>query len=135
MEFVKTKFDQLFTRDSVGKPMTPGYWKSKEMTYMPITRLTMTSGGGLGGSRWNEYVKRVKLEDLTEGTRVVFETWDGEEKLINLNNVVEAEYYTIAYGVYHSDNSNYKTGDYTYYYLVKDGHKIKIKDNDFDNYA
>ena len=128
---VRNRIDKLYTADTLGQPMTPGYWKSKKLTYIPITRLRMTAGGGMGGSCWFEYAKRINLEDLTDGERIVIETYDGEKKLINLNNVAKAELFTIATGVYHSDNPNFEKGDYTYNLLVEDGHKITLSNNGY----
>ena len=123
---VKNKLDELYTSNTIGKPMTPGYWKSKEFDYIPITRFRMTAGGGMGGASWYEYAKRINLEDLVDVNKVVIETYDGKKKLINLNNVAKAEYFTIATGIYHSDNPNFTIGDYTYNYLVNDNHKIEL---------
>ena len=130
---VRNELDGLYTSETIGKPMTPGHWKSKEFDYIPITRFRMTAGGGIGGSHWYEYTKRINLDDLTSGDRIVIETYDGEKKLINLNNVVKAELFTIAVGIYHSDNPNFEKGDYTYRFLVEDGHKIDILNDRFTN--
>lgn len=130
-DLVRNKLDSLYKKDILGQPMTPGHWKSKELEYIPITRLRMTAGGGIGGSCWYEYIKRVPLESLTNGERIVAETYNGEEKMINLNNVVKAELFTIATGVYHSDNPNFKRGDYTYNLLIEDGHKITLSNDGY----
>lgn len=119
---------KIYNKTTFGRPMTPGYWvtKSEDVQYFPITRLDVSCGGGMGGSRWYEYIARVPLEELAEKERVVVTTWDGKRKLINMNNVVKAEEYTIASAFYHSDNSNFPVGEYLMARLVQDGAKIQL---------
>lgn len=115
-----------------GKPMTPGKWMSTGVQYIPVTRLCMSCGGGMGGSRWYEYIQRVPMEDLMHTQKVIVTTWDGKRKLINMNNVVVADEYTIASAIYFSDNPNFEIGEYRVARLIPDGKKIKLT-NEFQS--
>lgn len=125
---IKKDFNTVHTSATLKRPITPGRWVSDVM-YQPITRITMTCGGGLGGSVWCEYVERVPLEALA-GLRggAVFKTWDGKEIMLNTSNMVKAEQFTVASAVLNSQNHNLKTGDYRCCYLVEDGHRLTLVD-------
>lgn len=43
----------------LGKEFTPSEWDG-EPEYLPITRIKMTCGGGMGGQSWYEYIHRIK---------------------------------------------------------------------------
>ena len=119
----------IYDAPTLGKPMTPGNWVGREMKCIPVTMLSMSCGGGTGGSHWYEYIERIPLEDLCNGNRIVVKTWDGKSKLINLNNVVTAEQLTIATAVYNSKNPNFEQGEYLVAKLTRDNHKIKLVDS------
>ena len=68
-------------------------WKSpssfaENAELFPVTRITMTCGGGMGGSQWHEYVERTNRfpEGVTEYTR-----WDGKAVHLNSAYMVKAE--------------------------------------------
>lgn len=118
---------KIYSKATFGRPMTPGRWLDKDVQYAPITRLDMSCGGGMGGSHWYEYIQRIPLEELANSDdRIIVTTWDGKRKLINMNNVVKAEEYTIASAVYHSDNSNFPVGEYLMARLVQDGATVRL---------
>lgn len=119
---------KIYSKATFGRPMTPGYWVTKNgnVQYFPVTRLDMSCGGGMGGSHWYEYIARIPLEELAEKERVVVTTWDGERKLINMSNVVKAEEYTVASAFYHSDNPNFPVGEYLVARLIPDGAKVRL---------
>lgn len=119
---------KVYNKTMFGRPMTPGRWitKANDVQYFSITRLDVSCGGGMGGSRWYEYIQRIPLEELVAKERIIVTTWDGERKLINMNNVVKAEEYTIVSAVYHSDNPNFPVGDYLVARLIPDGAKIQL---------
>lgn len=119
---------EVYIKSTFGKPMTPGHWVTlnKDVKYTPVTRLSMSCGGGMGGSHWYEYIARIPLEELAEKERVVVTTWDGERKLINMSNVVTADEYTIVSAVYHSENPNFPVGEYLVARLVPDGAKVRL---------
>lgn len=125
--FVKTNFDVVHTEDVLKRPMTPGKWVGRP-SYLEITRLHMTCGGGIGGSTWFEYISRINLMDLAkdESNYLVTQRWNGSAVFINKAYVVSAEQFTIAYADYESLNPNYPAGTYTYYYLTEDGHKFTL---------
>lgn len=125
--FVKTNFDKLYTDRKLYKSMSPSSWVSDGVSYLPVTKLTMTCGGGLGGSRWAEFVKRIPIENIgCGGDFSVLESWDGKKFLINKFYLVRAEQLTIASAVLRSANPNHPKGDYTYYWLVEDGHELEL---------
>lgn len=118
----------VYNKNTFGRPMTPGNWvaTSEDVQYIPVTRLKMSCGGGVGGAQWYEYIQRIPLEELAAKDRIVAVTWDGKRKLINLRNVVTADEYTIASAVYHSGNPNFPVGEYLMSRLVPDGTKIQL---------
>lgn len=126
-EMVINKLDKVRLGDKIGVPMTPGYWISKQVTYISVTELTMTTNGVVSNV-WKTYIKRISLEDLANKDKVVAETYDGNKILINMNYVVSAKYYTIASAEYYSENPYSEKGNYTCYYLMKDGNKAKLVD-------
>lgn len=125
-KFIKTQFDKLYTGDKLYKPMSPSAWVSSEASYQPVLKLTMTCGGGLGGSRWEEFIKRIPFDEVCYGTFLVAETWDGKKLVLNKRYMVKAEMLTIASAVLRSENPNFPKGDYTYCWLVEDGHKLEL---------
>ena len=126
------KLDSVYKKSFIGFPMTPGRWVSKEAEYVPVTRLCMSCGGGIGGSRWYEYVNRIPLDELAEKKTAVVTTWMGKRKLINMSDVVEAEEFTIAKAVYNSMNPNFAKGEYLVARLVEDGNRVVLK-NEFQS--
>ena len=125
--------DTVYTNNCIGVPMTPGHWVSKSVEYMPITRLRMSCGGGIGGAQWFEYVNRVPLDELAEMKSAIVTTWNGKRKLINMNYVVEAEKFTIAKAVYDSMNPNFQKGEYLVARLLEDGSVVSLSDKFLPN--
>lgn len=125
--FVKTNFEEIYKPDYLKKPMTPSEWVGG-VSYLPVTRLKMTCGGGLGGSLWYEYVQRVSLEifSIVQSPFVTLRTWDNKEVFLNKSYIVKAEQFVIASAVLNSRNPNFPMGEYTYCYLVEDGHKLSL---------
>ena len=128
-KYVKEHFKSIYTESVLPKPMSPAYWVSG-VSYREITRIKMTCGGGMGGSVWYEYVNRIPLKDLASFDKMCMTVrrWDGKEILLNRSYMVKAEQFTIASAVLRSQNSNFPLGDYTYCFLVEDGHKITLSD-------
>lgn len=128
-QFQKTNFDRVYTATTLPKPMSPASW-IKEVMYKKITRISMTCGGGLGGSHWFEYVERIPLEKLAaDGSPLlIVRSWDSKEFLLNKSYMVKADELTIASAVLRSTNPYFPIGDYTYYYLVEDGHRLTLLD-------
>ncbi len=66
-------------------------------------KLTITSGGGMGGSRWSRFIKPTEVKDGLNW----YETIDGEEIKINGAYIVEVEKVTVIRADYISNNSNF----------------------------
>lgn len=127
-DFIRNDFEEIYEYDTKGRPMTPSYWDEKGVTYKQVTEIQMTSGGGMGGRYWSEYVERIDLEDLVQREYIVIKKWSGETIALNLKHMVKARQLTIASAVLHSQNKNFPIGAYTFSWLVKDGHKVKLVD-------
>ena len=141
-DFIKNVFSQKdsnyndengFLKNTlIGLPRTPGVWVSLP-EYRPITRINMSCGGGMGGSHWYEYVERIdisKLENHGTSQLIKVKTIDGNDKLINLNYVVEIDSeVTLVSATMRSENHNFPVGTYEYRFLVRDGRKVKLVDH------
>lgn len=123
----KYNFDEVLKKDFVGKPMTPGYWVTKTLKTIPVTDLLITFGGGMGGVNKHFYIKRIELPDLCTKGMMEVETWDGCKYVINSNYIVYAKQMWIAVGIYHSENNNFKVGDWEYAYLLEDNLTIQTR--------
>ena len=127
--FVKTMFDKIYDRPVFERPMSPSKWVGSP-TYLDITRLLMSCGGGMGGSRWYEYVERIDLDEIAARNRshISVRTWDGRKLLINKSFIVNAEQLKIAFADLDSSNPHYPKGVYTYCLLLEDWHSIELVD-------
>jgi hypothetical protein len=124
---IKRNFENIYTDDIIGKPMTPSKWVNDEPTYKPITRIKMTCGGGMGGSSWYEYVNRINMEDIRPNDMLLVTDIDGRQKLLNTNYIVSVENdLTVLSALLDSRNDAFEIGVYEYRWLVKDGHKVKL---------
>ena len=57
-----------------------------------IIVVTMTCGGGLGGSKWDEYFDALELETMPSNKIMVFtDAISGKKKAINTNYIVKIE--------------------------------------------
>jgi len=112
----------------LGLPKTPARWDG-DPVFTPITRITMTCGGGMGGSRWYEYVKRMPHSDMT-GLKTVLDV-DGKEKTVNTAYVVEMEDFTLVNCFYISNNSNFQKGMWVFSMLVEDGTTVTYDNQHF----
>ena len=118
-------FDNVLKKECIGRPKTPGCWKTPILETVPVTDLLLTCGGGIGGTSWHLYIKRIPLHDICMSNGMMeVETWDGYKYVINSRYLVSARQMGIAIGIYHSDNDNFKVGDWEYAYLVEDGHVV-----------
>lgn len=107
----------------MGLPKTPARWEGSPK-YTPITRILLSCGGGMGGSRWYEYVKRIPLDSI-KGITVV-EDIHGKKKAVNERYVVEMEDFTLVKAVYHSDNPNFQKGLWGVWLLTDDGASVSL---------
>jgi len=70
-----------------------------------ILRITITSGGGMGGSKWYRYIEPTQLQDM--GLNVVKDINSKKEILVNSNNIVEAEAFDLITAKYTCTNPNF----------------------------
>lgn len=113
------------------KRVSPSKWVGTP-EYMLITRLEMTCGGGMGGSRWYEYVARLKQIPSNEMIKV--HRYDGKDIYINTSYVVSAENFTLGkaelditkWKYYHTPNVNNETVIETQYVLLDDGMELTL---------
>ncbi|RAP49228.1 MAG: hypothetical protein BZ138_08100 [Methanosphaera sp. rholeuAM270] len=90
--------------NKIGYPTSPSLWTG-EPEYVEIMVFTVSCGGGMGGSKWYEYVLR---EEINPNTLQEFTTIEGDKILINTSNVVKVSYYTLV-------RARYKTINYIYF--------------------
>ena len=123
--YLEYNFDKLYDDEVIKRPRTPSVWVTKDVCYDEITRIKMSCGGGMGGSKWYEYVERVPLDALAKIGRgcVVLRTYEGKDVLINMDYVVEAEQFTVASAVLDSRNPYFPVGYYKFCYLIEDGRR------------
>ena len=116
---------------TLGLPRTPARWMGAPK-YTEILKLTVTCGGGMGGSRWPEYVRRIPMNALPSNEMFIFTDIDGRTKIINTRYIVMVEQYTLVECTYYSENPYYPKGLCTVKYLVDDGQKVLLVPR-FDN--
>lgn len=123
--YYKRDFEHIKAENfEIGYPMTPGHWLVTEPTYQDIVAVVMTCGGARGGSQWTEYVHDTLLPALLEETDKQFfkvTTIDGDTKTINRNFIVSVTPLVLVSALYHSENPNYKKGNYSVQRLARDG--------------
>lgn len=129
----------------VGFPCTPSRW-TENPVYEKITVLTMTSGGGMGGSKWKEYVHRVN--NIPPNTIQEYTRLDGKKIKLNSSYLVKAEDFTLVKIGYETSNSNFYPennglGNNVPYrkwvskqccFLLEDGQEV-IRINDYSDVA
>lgn len=117
----RNHLNEIYTKDVVGVPMTPGHWTDAPDS-REVTRITMTAGGGMGGSKWTETVDSVSQrhieEAMSKNLPLLVRTYDGRSVLLNLRFMVKAENFTMVTRHYESHNKNFKTGVYTCRWLL-----------------
>lgn len=126
------ELSEVREKETIGFPRSPGYWAGKE-EYKKVTIITMTCGGGLGGSKWEEIVEYVSQTVLSnhmeKGKPLSVTTYDGRKILINLNYMVKAENFTIVEKKFYSNNTNFETGLYTCRWLLPLDEKVRFVDH------
>lgn len=107
----------------LGKPKTPSKWIGKP-EYLPITKIRMTCGGGMGGSTWYEYVQH--LDKIPSNEIISVRRYDGKDIRLNTSYIVEAEDFTMA--TVHLDisewaklSASYRGSNIETYYVLIDG--------------
>jgi len=146
-DFVKAKLDKVYTDSVLRKEMSPSSWAG-DVSYMPVVRMKMTCGGGMGGSQWYEYIQRESFFSacsfvITAGGNsfshhptlvsaagdhgiIHVKTWDNKDIILNTAYMVKADYFTIATANLYSQNHNFPIGVYAFSYLIPDGHTLTL---------
>lgn len=94
------------TKKYIGFECTPSRWITKEPSYEKVTQLTLSYGGGMGGTKETRYVKRVK--EIIPNKMMTFIGLKGKEITINTNYIVKAENYTVVSAQHKTTNSHSK---------------------------
>lgn len=84
-------------------PCTPGKWIS-EPEYKKITKIQLTSGGGITGSKWVEYVEQtdnIESNTIQEFTRIT-----GKKIKINTSYITYAEDFILVSVMFDNKNPN-----------------------------
>lgn len=115
----------------------PSHWEGAPK-YLPITRLNMTCGGGVGGSNWYEYVYRV--DNIPSNTIMEFIRYDGKQIKINTTYIVGAEDFKLATARLNISEWATATKSYnndtieTYRVLIDDNAELKLMTNDSEKF-
>ena len=130
-KLVRGDIEKINDIETIGYPMTPGYWVG-DPEYIDVFRIKMTCGGGMGGAQWYELVDNTgrTLEqfgkDLLKQEITTLLTYDGRKVMVNRAYIVKVEEATIVMRVYHSDNPNYQKGNYMVRTLLPRGRRIEF---------
>jgi hypothetical protein len=116
----------------IGKPFTPSTITDKKE--IKLTELTITCGGGMGGSRWEVYTK--DKFDLNEKF-IKIDTNRCKNNIINTNFIVQVKPVRIfKISVKNDGNRNMRQKVGTtedYYYLIPDGEEVQFVEEYADN--
>lgn len=113
-------------------PCTPSKWLSESLPSVEsCLKLTITSGGGMGGSKWNQYVRAKPLSRIPSNELVLFnDIITGEDILINTSFIVairEMNFFKVSY---HSANKHTGIGDKDLYFCTdKDNTNIMLSNH------
>lgn len=118
---IKENFDKIIDGDTVevGYPMTPGRWADNSQEMRDGMLITVSCGGGLGGSRWDEVVVGDKFPTIEGAGLVELTRNNGQTFLLNPRNIVKIEFVNIVSAVFINENSNYELGEWKFYWLLR----------------
>ena len=113
----------------INLPCTPSEWTTQPK-YRKITEITLTSGGGMGGKSWKEYVEKtiLKPHTLQKVTRI-----DGKQITINTDYVTTAEDFVLVTAEYYTDNTYRGEGYHEVNFLVEEGVEVGLIDKYGEN--
>ena len=113
----------------INLPCTPSEWTTQP-EYQKITEITLTSGGGMGGKTWKEYVEKtiLKPHTLQKVTRI-----DGKQITINTDYVTYAEDFVLVTAEYYTENTYRGEGYHEVNFLVEEGVEVGLMDKYGDN--
>ena len=115
---------ELLNGKYIGFPCTPSVW-TREPEYKKITVIIVSCGGGMGGSKWREYVYRT--DELPKGIQW-YRTVDGRDIRLNSNNIVMMEDYTMVTVYYRTSNQKISPGgaERSKSFLIDDDMKVEL---------
>ena len=120
---IKENFDKIIegTEVDIGVPMTPGRWKKGSQESKDGMLITVTCGGGLGGSKWNEVIidGQIPAWPDEKGGLCTLTRINGQRFLLNPKYIVNGEFVSIVSAVFVNENSNYPLGEWKYSWLVR----------------
>ena len=116
----------------VGVPTTPSLWYAGP-EYHRYLKVTMTCGGGMGGSRWEEYIE---VQELPSNRLVPVKGIGGKAFQINTAYVVKVEPITVMSAAYMSHNPYRPSGSYVVRWIIPEEWENEIElINEFDSKA
>ena len=101
---------RLLEDNVLSLPGSPAEWNGKPIL-RPITVITMTCGGGMGGSYWKEYVLQTKLKFPMGEMLYLIDATTGKEFTVNPRYVVKAENFILVEAHYSTTNDFLKERD------------------------
>lgn len=116
----------------IGFPCTPSKW-THEPEYKKISVITMSCGGGMGGSKWREYVERIPMNNPLNGIQT-FTPIEGNDIRLNPQYMVKITNLTLVTVRYETTNSNFsKIRDgivdkipLSKQFLIEDGQTVEL---------
>ena len=97
-------------------PCTPSRWTG-EPEYKKITRIRITTGGGIGGSKYSEYIEQtddIESNKIQEFTRIT-----GKKVKINTRYITDLEDFILVTVKLENENHNcYHLGLNTFQYIM-----------------
>ncbi len=123
--------DGVYTDSVIRRNYTPSYWTHDDERVIPIFRIHMSCGGGMGGSSWYEYIRKDNMDmstlvnELNQTKFITVQRYmDDSTKILSTNFIVDIEEYDVHIKTFMSNNPNYKSGCYEVHTLTKVGHRI-----------
>lgn len=114
----------VLNKTTLGVPNTPSEWVGKPQ-YKNYLELLMTCGGGMGGSKWYEYIEENNT-DLTQCPDMIYVTTiEGKHIFINTRFIVKAQEVRVMTVTCNSNNP-YNGGKITEHWIVPDGVTVKL---------
>lgn len=119
-------------------PLTPAEFTTKKPVIVSKNGaiISVSCGGGMGGSFWKEYIIDFKPEMFFSSTcnhLVTVTLYDGSKKMINTNNIVDITPCTILRASVKHKNHNF-TDNYREMYFTSNGNPVSFV-NEYDSNA
>jgi hypothetical protein len=105
-EVLSSNLENYWTQTTIRKDFSPAEWTCKKPTYHELTEVTLSFGGGMGGSRRTLYIQETR-DMLTPHSLVeVMNFLTGEVETINTDFMVYAKDVVIAEITYKTSNKH-----------------------------